>query len=362
MIQIEQNNSAKQDEKLISSTTTNNNRDDEDDVFVEDDFAVFDSEFNPMRKQQQKQENEDDDGVLSFEVPDVVKISTGGEGDGTVSKVGKFKFHTGAAGGSRPEFGIEKTSQQNQNQHNPSSTFASELAEKLFSQQHENQRQHINIPSTNSLNFQNNNNNNNKLKQQNNNNQFFMMEQLDGSLSNVPLEKVQKSAAQEKFERKQQRRFELLQESQIWAKYQPRIDKGDALATAQALKEIDQVKNQSSSLLLSSSSSKKNSPARNMTRKELAAYRRHCGGTTVTGDALVEHTRRQMALGEQRSVKSLRKAKELEYTHSSRMKLNSQPGGLWSQYASANEGGVNSNNVDLEKDESMKRERRVLGW
>ena len=96
-----------------------------------------------------------------------------------------------------------------------------------------------------------------------------------------------------------------------------------------------------------------------MTKKEREAYMRKCGGTLVSGEDFVRHTHHQMAIGEQRTAKTLRHKAGSEYQHTGRMQLNSQPGGLWKDYGSANQGKVNSRDVGETKHAI---ERRVLGW
>lgn len=98
-----------------------------------------------------------------------------------------------------------------------------------------------------------------------------------------------------------------------------------------------------------------------MSKQERAAYMRHSGGTRVSGEALVDHTHRQTEVGAKTSMRrkdlSLRGAAQLDVSKASRLQTSSLPAGLWRQYGSANEGRINAPAA-----EGGSASSSVLGW
>lgn len=377
-----------------------------------EDFGVFDTTFFGKNKALVKDEVEDeDDDVLSFDVPDAVKISGGATGDkeqqqqqqqqvtehqrqveissdrnslyppvpnaseNSTTRIGQFKLSAKLTG-TRPDIAVIRgaTSVTAKNSKNSdsdtTSSFETELAQKLM----EKQRQQIVNGTTKSLRFSPSSASSEASEVKDRRN-ALLVEQPDGSLVS-PFQQVHKKSnkssstahissqhqhhfktrADERFEKRKQKRFERLQEDEIWQRHRRNAAEQRQHQQQQNQQNYRNQQQQHGGNEIEAIASAMREIK--MTRREREAYRQRSGGTTVTGEALVDHAQKQMAVGEQRAVKTIRRAGALEFNHSGRMTVTSQPGGLWNQYGSANDGEVNS----AAPAERFKNERRVLGW
>lgn len=297
--------------------------------------------------------------VLSFEVPDSVVV-TGTDNKGNVSnaenqrqRIGQFKL-SAKMSAARPEVAIVRSGTSLDTSGNSTNSFAQELAQKLSqrdgdgdSNRFQQQRQ------SNSLSFSSFHESRTRaaLKRRGGAGAQVMIEtSYEGNLVDANQElaslKVLKSRGLQKLEKRRQRQLDSQSKLSTWQRFAQNEAGGDAQDsttsnaqdTARALRKM-------------------------MTSKERASYMENCGGTLATGEKLVEHTQQQMAVGEQRAAPTMRRAGGLTFNHAGRLPLNAQPGGLWSQYGSANPGKVNSSSyIPATNSNATDNGRRVLGW